>query len=90
MMWIDHDVSAWGFAWMGIGMVAFWGLVIAAVVVLVRHLGRLERPMGERPADRPLPPEQVLAQRFARGEIDEDEYSRRLETLRAGATRSPR
>ncbi|MFI2610428.1 SHOCT domain-containing protein [Kitasatospora sp. NPDC018619] len=30
-----------------------------------------------------VPPEQVLAERFARGEIDAEEYRHRLETLRA-------
>jgi putative membrane protein len=89
MMWIDHDVSGWGYAWMGIGMVAFWGLVIAGIVVLVRYLARSEQPRGGPPAHRPPSPEQVLAERFARGEIDEEEYRRRLETLRsAGSTPS--
>ena len=32
----------------------------------------------------PVTPEQILAERFARGEIDEDEFWRRMATLRAG------
>jgi putative membrane protein len=30
-------------------------------------------------------PEQILAQRYARGEIDDDEYRRRLDVLRGSA-----
>ena len=36
-----------------------------------------------RPADKPVAPEQVLAERFARGEIEEDEYRRRRDALRS-------
>jgi putative membrane protein len=32
----------------------------------------------------PVDPEQILAERFARGELDEAEYSSRLTTLRVG------
>ena len=32
----------------------------------------------------PVDPEQVLAERFARGEIDEIEYAQRLNVLRVG------
>jgi putative membrane protein len=31
---------------------------------------------------RPATPEEILGQRYARGEIDDDEYHRRLDTLR--------
>jgi putative membrane protein len=32
----------------------------------------------------PVDPEQVLAERFARGELDETEYAQRLSVLRVG------
>lgn len=81
MMWVDHGVSGWGYAWMTLGMIVFWGLVVVGIVILVRYL-RSEQPRGETSADRPPSPEQLLAERFARGEIDEEEYRMRLETLR--------
>jgi putative membrane protein len=79
----DH-MSGWGWAFMGLSMLLFWGLLIAGIVVLVRYLGGTgqDRPVG--PPHRPTP-EEVLADRFARGEIDEPEYRQRLETLRTGA-----
>lgn len=67
-----------GYALMAIGMVLFWGAVIFGVVALVRH----SRPAGPRLAE-PAGPDRLLAERFARGEIDEDEYYQRLTSLRA-------
>jgi len=64
---------------MTLGMIAFWGLVIWAVVAIFRSsdwTGRSARP------DR-RDPEQILAERFAAGEIDEEEYQRRLQILRS-------
>jgi putative membrane protein len=37
----------------------------------------------------PTPPEQILAERFARGEIDEDEFHQRMTVLRAEAPPHP-
>ena len=64
-------------------MVLFWGLVIFGIVALVRYLGGTRDATGSTPAaGRQTPPEEMLAERFARGEIDDDEYQRRRELLR--------
>jgi putative membrane protein len=81
-MWFGDHMSGWGYVLMGFGTIVFWGLIVAGIVVLVHYLGRSEQHAGVRPGDRPTA-EQVLAERFARGEIDEEEYRRRLDTLRA-------
>jgi len=81
MYWYDDHMSGWGYALMTVTMVVFWGLLIVGIVALVRYLSRDGRPTGAPPAQRPTP-DQVLAERFARGEIDEDEYGRRLDALR--------
>jgi len=39
---------------------------------------------GLPPGPGPVTAEQILAERFARGEIDEDEFWQRMTTLRAG------
>ena len=80
MFWYDHNLSAWGWIGMTVGMVAFWALVIGVVVWLVRGLDRRDHPGTPQSPG----PEQLLAERFARGEIDETEYRDRLNTLRAG------
>jgi putative membrane protein len=50
-----------------IGPVLFWAAIILGVIALIRHLtAGARRAAGVRPA-----PDQLLAERFARGEIDE-------------------
>ncbi|HVU74565.1 MAG TPA: SHOCT domain-containing protein [Mycobacteriales bacterium] len=69
---------------MSLMMVLFWGGVVALVVWLVRR-SRTE-PTAAGSGSRPTStgPDEVLAERFARGEIDEDEFSRRRELLHSG------
>lgn len=79
MYWYGSGMSGWGYVLMTLSMVLFWGLVITTAVVLGRRFLREDRPLGSGPST----PEDVLAMRLARGEIDEDEYERRMATLRA-------
>lgn len=84
MFWSDHDMGGWGYTSMAIGMVLFWVLIIVGIVALVRYT-------ASAPQSRVVPvpppnsgyetPEQLLAGRFARGEIDEAEYRQRLDVL---------
>ena len=85
MFWTDYSLTGWGWVAMTVGMAVFWGLLITFVVVLVRGLNR---PADQVPGQRPSP-EQLLAERFARGEIDEDEYRRRLATLTDAGRTAP-
>lgn len=70
-----------GYGFFGIGwMWPFAALLIVVVVIIV------VRALGQRGGDGPRSPgqtpEQILKARYARGEIDRDEYQRRLEDLR--------
>lgn len=78
MFWPDGGLNGWGGVAMTISMLLFWGLLILGAVLLVRALNR--PPTSAAPEPRPSP-QQVLTDRFARGEIDEDEYRRRLDAL---------
>ena len=69
MWWVNDDWSWWAWLVMSLGMVAFWALVAWTVVSIVRHT----RGPGVRPDA-----EAILDERFARGEIDEDECRARL------------
>lgn len=80
MYWYGSGMSGWGYALMTISMVLFWGAVIVGIVALVRHFGRGSGQAPPPPSQR-ASPEQLLAERFARGEIDEEEYRRRLAAL---------
>ena len=94
MYWYGSGMSGWGYALMTVSMILFWGAVIFGIVMLVRYFGRSGQPPAEpRPpqsAESPQSPERLLAQRFARGEIDEDEYHQRLTSLRAAGPAAPR
>ena len=82
MMWGWHGWNWWGWLAMSLSMVAFWGLIIWGIVALFRGSG-WNWPRNDRPD-----PEQILAERFARGEIDEEEYQRRMEVLRSAGERT--
>ncbi|GAA4697086.1 hypothetical protein GCM10023215_39030 [Pseudonocardia yuanmonensis] len=81
MYWWDDHMSGWGYALMAFSSIVFWALLIVALVMGVRAVRHTRS--GPSPADRPTP-EQLLAERYARGEIDDDEYRHRLGTLTGG------
>lgn len=78
MMW-DHDwngASTWAWLVMVIAMIAFWTAVVWVLVVLLRN----------GPQTRAPDPEEILAARFARGEIDAEEFEQRRATLEHRST----
>ncbi len=98
MYWYGNGMSGWGYALMTVSMILFWGAVIFGIVALVRYIGRSGQPPAEpRPpqsaespksAESPQSPERLLAERFARGEIGEEEYRQRLAVLRDAGQRT--
>jgi len=77
------------FAWLfgGLVFVLLLILVLCALLFLFRafwHTGRMYRPIGRVE----VPPEQILARRFAAGMISEEEFHRRLDVLRRHETPS--
>ena len=82
-------MSGWGYALMAVSMILFWGAVIFGIVALVRYIGRDGQPSARRSRDH-RSSERLLAERFARGEIDEDEYHQRLTSLRAAGPATAR
>lgn len=75
-----HWNDGWSTAdWFGMALVmlVFWSVVLGVAVTVVRSLrDRHSEPPGSNP-------ERTLDQRLARGEITEDEYSRKRDLLRA-------
>ena len=84
MMGYGYGSGGWGYVFMMGSSILFWVLLALGAVALVRYLAR-----DGRQVPRPTPA-QVLAERLARGEIDDAEYTRRVETLRrAGSGAGP-
>jgi putative membrane protein len=77
-MWDRDDHMGGGWWWvMGIGWLLFLAFIGFMAYLLVRHLTEAR---GELPGRSPA--EDLLAERLARGEIDEEEYRRRRDALR--------
>lgn len=73
MMW-SWDGNGWGYgAVMMFGMVAFWGIVAWALVSVLRSgtASSIDRDSAE----------EILRQRYARGDVDEDEFLRKSQNL---------
>ena len=59
-------------------------IIAAFILVLVGGLEVIEIMKGRKERELAIDPVQLLATRFANGEIDEAEYARRLSVLRLG------
>lgn len=80
MHWFWYGTSGW-MAWMmAVTMVAFWGLAVLGIAALVRYLIKVGTPR-DTTAPR-ITAEEILADRFARGDIDATEYQHDLDVLR--------
>jgi putative membrane protein len=71
------------FAWLigGLFLLLLLILVLGGLLFLLRgfrHTGRMYGPIGHMD----IPPERILARRFAAGMISEEEFHRRLDVLR--------
>ncbi|MHA7666593.1 SHOCT domain-containing protein [Mycolicibacterium sp. HS_4_1] len=71
-----------GWGWVGTAVVftLFFAMLITATVLVVRYLSGAHRDADTAP--RTPAAEDILGGRLARGEIDDDEYRRRMTALR--------
>ena len=77
--------NGWGWgAWfaMGFMMLVFWGFVAAVVIVAIRSWGHRSDGPPAGAAGSEGDALRVLEMRFARGEIDAEEYTSRRDLLR--------
>jgi putative membrane protein len=79
MMWYGNNGWGWG-GWilMTIVMVLFWAAVITAVVLAIRYVASPRATASGPPGSWQPRAQDLLSERFARGEIDDDEYRNRL------------
>jgi putative membrane protein len=76
MWWSSHGghwTGWWALAWV-CWMLIIWGGIAGLAVFAVRRWRRWRPPAGS--------PEDILAERYARGEISTEEYQERLDVLR--------
>jgi putative membrane protein len=101
MFWYGPHMGGWSWALGLSSLVFWALLVVAIIALVRYFTGGGQRllppyrgyaggagPYGESgpaPAPAAATPEQILAGRFARGEIDEDEFHQRMAALRAEA-----
>ena len=78
--WFDGNMGVVGWIVMTIVMVLFWGGLAVLLVQLLRRRPTTHGELPVRPAHHDA--EQVLNERFARGEIDEKEFGARRAALR--------
>jgi len=74
MYWMDHGMGGWGAALMLLNFVLLTAVAVGTAVLIFRPSGRRQDP-DRASAGR------ILAERYARGEIDDEEYQRRLSML---------
>jgi putative membrane protein len=75
----------WGHGWDGMGwggvvMLLFWVLVIAGVIVLLRRVRARDLDPERAPPRTAL---NILKERYARGEIDREEFEQKRRDLEA-------
>lgn len=83
MFWYGNGMSGWGYGLMTVGMVVFWALLIGGFIALIRYTTAGSDTSAKTTLSGPTP-QQILAERYARGEIDHEEYTQRLKMLESG------
>ena len=76
----DH-MDGWGGGWMWLWGVAMMTLFVVLVVWLVRASAGLNSPGGTSPRDPGDRAREILAERYAKGEVTTEEYRERVREL---------
>lgn len=76
MAWDAGEGMGWWMLFGGLLWIVFWGTVIYLIVAFVRGAGRGTQAAQDDAID-------ILKRRYARGEIDRDEYERMRRDLAA-------
>lgn len=84
MMGYNGTFGGWGMGW-GFGwvfMLIFWALIILGIAALVKWL--MGSSTGGTSGPREKTPLDLLKERYARGEIDQEEFERKKRDLSGG------
>jgi len=72
------DGIGWAMGFGGFFMILFWGLIIFGIVIIIKWMA------GKSGSNEPAKPKTalgILQERYARGEIDEQEYQQKRRDL---------
>ncbi|MEW6331354.1 MAG: SHOCT domain-containing protein [Pseudomonadota bacterium] len=72
------NMEGWGMGFGGIGMILFWVLIIAGIVVLTKWLADGPRGSGSPREKSAL---DILKEHYARGDISREEFERKRRDL---------
>jgi putative membrane protein len=85
-MYYGPGMSGWCMTFMIIGNLVLWGLLIFGAVLVARYVWPAQTASSSQAE---LSPQQIAAQRFARGEINEQDYQHLLQVLSGGSAEIP-
>ena len=71
-------MNGWGMGWGGMW---FWIALLVIVMMTATSMSRRQRSGRDSPGLKPGTPREILDERFAKGEIDRDEYETRRKAL---------
>lgn len=79
----NFDGFGWGMGLFGwLFMILFWGLIIFGIVAIVKWLmGTTSTPGGASSGDRGKTALDILKERYARGDIDKEEFEEKKRDL---------
>jgi putative membrane protein len=77
--WEGWGPGGWGGMWFG---PTIWLVLLTFLIVVIISSWRRTSNSDETSGPRSPTPSQILKERFAKGEIDKDEYQERLSLLR--------
>ncbi len=77
----DH-MNGWGGGWMWLWGVAMMTLFVVLVVWLIRASTGASGPEAARPRDAAERGREILAERYAKGELSTEEYRERISEMR--------
>ncbi len=78
MMGDMGDFGGWGFGFGWVFMILFWGLIILGIVAIIKWLLGASKTSGAQSEKTAL---DVLKERYARGEIEREEFEQKKRGL---------